>query len=31
MIYSGKFRGLLFNNDTIFKKLITAYQELAEY
>ena len=36
MIYSGKFRGLLFNNDTIFLKisflkLITAYQELAEY
>lgn len=31
MIYSGKFRGWLFNNDTITKKLITAYQELSEY
>ena len=26
-IYSGQFRGLLFNNDAIFEKVITAHQE----
>ena len=30
-IYSGQFRGLLFNNHAIFEKVITAHQELAQY